>query len=137
MNKLFYKKGYKYQLSKDFKWLGTPLKPKQAIKTDFIELNTNGTLLIKKGYAWDGASGTTIDTKSSMRSALMHDAFYQLMRMKLLDRKNRKEVDDFFKAILIKDGMYRWRAYLWHKSVRKFAGFASDPKNIKKECSAP
>ena len=48
--------------------------------TVFVQLNGGGKMNIKKGYAWDGSSGPSIDTKENMFASLIHDALYQLMR---------------------------------------------------------
>jgi len=36
--------------------------PDEDIETDYLALTGKGNLTIKKGYAWDGPSGLTIDT---------------------------------------------------------------------------
>ena len=72
-----YRSGYKYQLVEEYQ-VRVSLIPENDIKTDFIELSTEGMLIIKKGYAWDGPSGPTIDTPNFMRGSLVHDALYQL-----------------------------------------------------------
>lgn len=61
---------------------------------DFIRLGgeTDGTLTIRQGYRWDGASypckdytiNHCIDDRFNIRSSLVHDALYDLMRMKYL-----------------------------------------------------
>jgi len=76
--KIFYRKGYKYQLHVDYQIL-IPIHG-FSINTLYLELTQAGLLTICQGYAWDGASGPTIDTKSSMRAALVHDALDQLLR---------------------------------------------------------
>lgn len=130
-----YTKGYKYQLYEDAEFQ-TNVFPENDIVTRYITLTTTGLLGIKLGYAWDGASGTTIDTESSMQGALGHDALYQLMRMGLLDQKWRHEADRFLRDQCKSDGMWKWRAELWYNAVRKIAGFAADPKNRKKVYTA-
>jgi hypothetical protein len=131
-----YRKGYKYQLAED-EYFQTKIYPVSDIKTQFIELYTDGLLIVRSGYAWDGASGPTIDTKSAMRGPLAHDALYQLMRWKLLDKSVRPLADDLMYTCLLEDRMMKWRAYFWHREVGKFAGFAADPKNRKRVYEAP
>ena len=58
---IIYKDGYKYQLCKTYT-IDTAIYPKENITTFFIDLNTKGKLTIRKGYAWDGASGIAFDT---------------------------------------------------------------------------
>lgn len=122
---------YKYQLTKDFshktKITGYDLT------TDYLRLETNGLLYIKKGYCWDGPSGPTFDTPSSMRGSLVHDALYQLIRMGLLPFSSREVADELFYAICLEDGMWRWRAWLWYRTVKKAAASAAEPGSQKDE----
>jgi len=104
--------------------VNTGLKVKESIRTRFLTLFTSGLLFIEIGYAWNGASGPTIDTKSSIRASLVHDALYQLIRMGLLPLSYRAEIDRLFRRILIEDGMWRWRAYMWYRAVRRLGWLA-------------
>ncbi len=135
MQRIKYKDGYKYQLHAKY-IVRVSVKPLRPIETPYVCLAKNGALLISKGYAWDGASGPTRDTKNSMRASLVHDGLYQLMRMKLLDKKWRREADDEFYRILREDGMSRARAYIWWRSVRRWAARAASPKSRKKVLTA-
>ena len=47
----------------------------ERIEDDFFTLQEDGTLIVNKGFAWDGASGPTFDSRSSMRPSLVHDVF--------------------------------------------------------------
>ena len=78
MLKIRYKDGYKYQLVQDYE-VRIEITG-HNVKSDFIELTSDGRLKIKKYYCWDGPSGITVDTKNFMRGSLIHDALYQLMR---------------------------------------------------------
>jgi hypothetical protein len=131
-----YRKGYKYQLVDTYR-VQVPIRPSVYIKTEFIDLTASGILIIKRGYAWDGPSGPTIDTKSSMRGALVHDALYQLLREGHLNPGLRPKCDDIAYGIWVSDGMFKWRARLWRRELGKFAGFAADPRNKKKVYEAP
>lgn len=130
-----YQKGFKYQLVETLRY-DTGIVQGKDVVTHFIELSPTGILSIKEGYAWDGASGPTIDTKSSMRAALVHDALYQLMRQEYLDIEYRHAADRILRDILIKDGMWKWRANIWYKAVRKAAKEAALPKNKRKTYTA-
>lgn len=132
-----YKKGYKYQLAEDYE-TEVGVKPGEDVETDFIYLTAAGKILIKKGYAWDGPSGPTIDTKNFMRGSLVHDALYQLMRGEQLDRKtNRAKADDELKRMCLEDGMFKLRAWYVHRGVRIGAGPAADPYSKKETYEAP
>lgn len=119
-DKIYYREGYKYQLVK-FYSIQIDIFVPTPIITSFIALSKDGVLLIKEGYAWDGASGPTIDTPSSMRGSLVHDALYQLMRLGLISENNRDYADSLLKKICIEDGMNKVRAKLWQTMVNLFA----------------
>jgi len=114
-----YRSGYKYQLVEEY-LLTVSVTPDDAVEVDeFIDLSTEGVLVIKKGYSWDGPSGPTIDTKNFMRGSLVHDALYQLMRAdKLSIDQWREEADLELKHICLEDGMSRIRAWWVHRGVR-------------------
>jgi hypothetical protein len=132
-----YRSGYKYQLASAYR-VKVSVLPDQDIETEFLGLTQAGMLSIKKGYAWDGPSGPTIDTDNFMRGSLVHDALYQLMRnRRLSDRKWRKEADLILKRMCIEDGMSGIRAWWVHRGVRVGGGPAADPNAAKKVCTAP
>jgi hypothetical protein len=125
---------YKYQLLKDYSYKLTIGKEfKTTFKTPFIELvfftPIDKYLIIKKGYAWDGASGGCIDTKTVMRGSLVHDALYQCIRLGLLERKKYKPIaDNVFYNICLEDGMNKFRAGYVYQAVRIFGYFSTLPK---------
>lgn len=128
---------YKYQL-KDIYTVNTSMK-NMDVGNGFLHLSKEGKLTIQKGYAWDGPSGPTIDTKSFMRASLVHDAFYQLIREKLLNRKeHRKIADQELKKICTEDGMWKIRAAYAYIALRIFGGFAAKPDHTEdKTYTAP
>lgn len=109
---------YKYQLAVTYVHK-TRIKPDDAlpIRTEYVDLELDGTLTIRKGFAWDGASGPTYDSPSSIRASGMHDAFYFLMREDYLSKKNKKAVDFLFMVTCIDAGMWKPRAKVWHFGV--------------------
>lgn len=119
-DKIYYREGYKYQLAKSYT-IQTEIYLPENISTSFIFLSKTGLLLIKEGYAWDGPSGPTIDTPSSMRGSLVHDALYQLMRLGLISEDNRDYADLLLKKVCVEDGMNKVRAKLWQTMVNLFA----------------
>jgi len=136
MEHIYYKSGFKYQLAGRYAHI-LIVNPKVEISTEFINLSIEGTLRIKSGYAWDGASGPTIDTKSSMRASLVHDALYQLLRLGLLPNPYRTHADREFYFLCRKDGMSWLRAKIWYAGVRYGAKSAASPQHIKKPKVAP
>lgn len=135
INKITYSEGYKYQLENDF-FINIDIRGFN-FNTPFIDLDYNGNLIIKKGYAWDGPSGPAIDTKDFMRGALVHDALYQLMRDYNLDRNYRPIADRIMRDICIIDGMPKIRAYYTYLGVRAFGGPSSKPSGGYKIQTAP
>lgn len=130
-----YRDSYKYQLYEDEVFI-TGIKGYE-VHSDFIDLMPDGKLTCKKGYAWDGASGPTWDTKSSMRGSLIHDAGYQLMREGHLPLDYKVVFDGLFYLTLIHDGMSKARAYIWYKGVLWFAKRATLPENDRPILQAP
>jgi len=105
------------------------------IVTQFISLDRNGRLVVKKGYRWDGPSGPTIDSDSFMRGALVHDALYQLLRGGHFGApeskgwvRARKAADGEMRRICREDGMIIFRRLYTHWAVRKFAAYAAKPQ---------
>jgi len=120
MKKIEYKSGYKYQMASDYS-IDVDAFPKDDISQSFLGLTKEGLLTIRYGYAWDGPSGPTIDTKTFMRGSLVHDALYQLLRMGLLPPEHRLTADQELRRICREDGMNRIRAWYAYHAVRLFA----------------
>lgn len=132
-----YRGDYKYQLAEDYKIDISILAPSDIV-TEFINLDKNGKLIVKGGYAWDGPSGPVIDTEENMRASLVHDALYQLMRNKKLStRGHRRAADQLFKDICIADGVSKFRAKAYYRALRRFGKPAASPKNKKEIHRAP
>jgi hypothetical protein len=124
LKKITYQKyNYKYQLSLNVHDAGTKvldgvlfhviklpfLLPKFNHRFFFTILNRNTKdeyechLYIKNGYAWDGPSGPTLDTKDSMRASLYHDVLWQAIAEKLISERFRQESDKLLRDVFIKD----------------------------------
>lgn len=116
-----YRAGYKYQLAEDYvHQLGYefPDVPYE-FETEFLWMGLDMKLIVKKGYAWDGPSGPTIDTKNFMRGSLVHDALYQFIRLGYLDKNVcRILADQTLYAICREDGMSWLRANVVYYSLR-------------------
>lgn len=132
-----YRGDYKYQLASEYR-IKITILPAEDIATDFIDLNVDGELKIKNSYAWDGPSGPVIDTKENLRASLVHDALYQLMRLKKLkSRTYRKTADKLFRNICKIDGVPSITANIYYKALRRFGKSAASPENKKKIRRAP
>jgi hypothetical protein len=122
-----YSEGYKYQLVRDYSVVVNILN--ETVDSEYIKLYPDGQLIIKKGYAWDGPSGPTIDTRDSMRGALIHDALYQCMRDYGLDRSKYKNVADTeFRKACVEDGMSWFRAGYMYYGVKVFGAKSTKPE---------
>ena len=99
-----YTEGWLYKLEESHEG-DIPIHPPLDIKTEFIDLERNGGLLIRRGFAWDGPSGPAIDTKNFMRASLVHDALYSLMRDGYLPVGFKDQADRLLRAMFIEDSM--------------------------------
>lgn len=132
---MLFKKGFKYQLEEKYSIL-TPIVG-YDIDTTWVRLKPNGKLILREGFAWDGSSGPTIDTKTCKRASAEHDAFYRLMRYNELPRALRKQADILYHDRCLEDGMWKVKAWWRYRALRK-AGIASTlPKNRKKIYHVP
>lgn len=136
MKQIKYRGGYLYQLAEDYT-VRIPITPRQNIVTEFVYLTTEGDLTLRRGYAWDGPSGPTIDTASAMRGSLIHDSLYQLIRQGPLGWIHRAVADQVYEDTCIEDGMWSIRAWAHFKALRAFGGAAADPSHVKPVLAAP
>lgn len=139
-----YRRGYKYQLESDYTYtlpenmlpycaqvkIPDPLNP-------FFLILPHGAVYVFRGYAWDGASGPTLDTKSSIRGSLIHDVLYQAIRLRVLAPECRPLVDELLYQVCVEDGMLSARARMWYYTVRAFAGTAAEPTSERPVLTAP
>ena len=130
-----YRSGYKYQLTQDT--AATTEITDHEVETPYIKLHIDGVIVILEGYAWDGPSGPTIDTRSFMRGSLVHDALYQLLREGHLPPAYRLEADRTLRKICRQDGMSRIRSTWVYLAVRAFGKLSADPMRRKAELQAP
>jgi len=136
--KIVYKSGYKYQLAEVYRHdLGDEFRLQPTAYLPWWVSKTGATLFIMQGYAWDGPSGPTIDTKTSMRASLVHDVLYQLMRLGLLNEAYREAADLEFYRILREDGMCWLRAKAFFWGVRLGAAKCARPGTDRKAQTAP
>jgi len=103
------------------------IQVEKARTTGIVQISRNGRLKIKTGYAWDGPSGPTLDTKNFMRGTLIHDALYQLMREGYIAQHQRKRADEILWEVCREDGMSRARAWWVYQGVRAGGASAARP----------
>lgn len=115
-----YKEGYKYQIIETYT-VQTNITPQEDVNhSGWVTLSKEGVLTIKAGYAWDGPSGPTIDTKNFMRGSLIHDALYQLLREGLLGMEWFDASNDELWEACRADGMSWLRAWYVYAGVQRF-----------------
>jgi hypothetical protein len=133
---LYYRRGYKYQTTQDYhiRIAGIVDKP---VMTQFVTLDTVGHLIIRAGYAWDGASGPTWDSRNSMIGSLVHDVLYQLIRLGLINPRYKEYADQLLCDICVEDGMFSIRASFWRWAVLNFGAGSCRPSAEPNEEVAP
>jgi len=118
-----YRKIYKYQVDGRYRF-DTGIRGYEAQvdsgdgASPWVELTKDGVLWFRHGYSFDGPSGPTIDTADSMAPSLVHDGLYQLLELKLLPRKLRKQADRVFRKMLEENEMGFLRRSVWYLAVR-------------------
>ncbi len=117
---------WKYQLLHD--WYTATNMVGFNIKNPMFTLRPDGFLEVKRGYAWDGPSGPTIDTKTFMRASVVHDVLYQCLREGKLPPSKRKLADQELVRYAKMDGMNPIRRSYAFWSLRVFAGRAAKLK---------
>lgn len=114
-----YKSGYKYAVFEDCsRALG--FAPVRDIVFDYWEFRTDGTMTLKKGFMWDGASGPTWDDSTNIEASAFHDAGYQAIRHGLLPASYKPLFDKLLMDIMIEKGASRFRAWYYYQAVSKF-----------------
>lgn len=110
---------YKYQLKNDLIfWTGIC---SHTVIHDWFVLNSAGKLTLKKGYAWNGATAA-IDTDNFLEPSAVHDAFYQMVKDKLVPESVRAKADLLLKNMCVERGMSKLRAGYVYLAVRAFGG---------------
>lgn len=85
-----------------------------------IDLYEDGTLTLRKGYTWDGASGPTWDTHCTMRASAVHDALYRLIVHGKLPVSQRWKADGELWKFMRLDGANWFRALYYFTAVQIF-----------------
>lgn len=101
-----YKAGYRYQTTRDYEqWVASagiyPVNGPGG--NEFVWLTIDGRLIIRKGYAWDGASGPAYNDKAFVRPSLGHDANAQLWQLGVIDDAGRRAADRLLGRMLRHD----------------------------------
>lgn len=122
-----YRAGYRYQLAETERYQSDIMPVGMLADTDWLALDGEGLLTIRAGYAWDGASGPVIHTPENMRASLIHDAYYQLIRLGLVHFAYREAADRVYRRVCLEDGMSEERAESHYIALRLFGAWATLP----------
>lgn len=118
-----------YQLAAPYHF-ETRCRPVQMVSMPFISLEPTGQCRLDVGFAFDGASGPVIQTKSILRRAAEHDAKYRLMREGLLDAEaNQPIADEEFREGLVLDGTMSTRAEVFYIAVHELGKKSTEGGN--------
>lgn len=125
-----WKKGYKYRCVGDERFiLRNPPEPFRDLVQcpPFINLYAQDTkankywvMEVLDGYSYDGPSGLTIDTKTSMAGAKLHDAAYELILSGMISLEFKPYFDELLGVVCVQSGMWEWRARAWVRAVKRF-----------------
>lgn len=130
-----FRKGYKYQVAETISYQTDILG--FTIITTRLELNPEGLLTIRDGYAYDGPSGPVIDRRSNMSAAGIHDALCQLMRMELLPQCFCPVADREYAKQLEKCGAWPVTIKINMAGLRFMKGSYARPENRRKVYEVP
>ena len=104
---------WKYKLVRPYRYK-TKIKIKREIDLDYIKMLKDGTIIIKKGYSWNGQP-FGIDTNTNMRASLVYNFLHQLLRLNFINKKYKSDIINIFKSICEEDGMCKFR--IWYSSL--------------------
>lgn len=115
-----YREGYRYVLDEQYEQYvaGDGIFPVEAGGNEFVQLTIDGRLIIRKHYAWDGASGPAYNDKAFVRPSLVHDAICQLWALGIIDDAGRSAGDKLLGRMLRNDmltisGRYQYLPARW------------------------
>lgn len=110
---VYYRTGYRHQLAEDYE-IKAGIFPVEPGGNDYVQLSKDGHLKISKGYAWDGASGPTINDSTFVRGSLVHDAYCQLWDMGIITDAGRAAADRMLGDMLREDLLIVAARAPWH-----------------------
>lgn len=88
------------------------------IDREYFTLRPDGTLRVRKGFFWDGATGA-LDTDNFMDASLVHDIFCILVNEGRVPRWIQALADEMMRLMTLKHGM-PWIRRMWTYLVVRF-----------------
>ena len=113
-----------YRLTK-LKALGRPFEHCSSGRNPApVFAGARNVLMFWPGYSWNGASGPGKDTPNNRLATLVHDALYQAIRLRRVNKHLKAKFDDELFQIMKEDGEHLlrrgvWRAFRWAMSPGK------------------
>lgn len=132
---IYYREGYLYQTSRPY-LIETGIIPSEPIVMEFFTLYRDGTLNIKQGYAWDGASWCP-EWLVPPECSCPHDAFCQMTQLGLLDYAVYAPQFHELLRLMVADRWGGFLASIVHKAVTTFRGGHPDHSTDNPELSDP
>lgn len=114
---ILYACGYKYQLRENA-IAESRVRPCELVQHEYFAIDTDGLILVRRGYAWDGASSIAVDTPGTIYASLFHDVLYQAIRLYLLEHSFRNDADLTYYDLCVAGGVNRVRAYYHYLGLR-------------------
>lgn len=107
---------YRFIVTEDYGFQ-TGLKIGYDVFHPWFRLHHDGLLILKDGYAWDGATCFP-DIASIIRGSAVHDCICQLTNNNLIKPRYRKHGDDLLLKCCLEDGMLPLLAGAVYGAVR-------------------
>jgi len=120
--RILYAAGYKYQMRMNAV-AESRIRPGKLINHEYFSISVDGVILVRRGYAWDGASFIAIDDPGTIYASVFHDAGYQAIRLQLLDPVWRKELDRMYESLCIEGRVNPARAKAHYAALRIGGGY--------------
>ena len=147
MSEIKYKTGFKYQLFEDYSVDVGVVPQEQIFCGRYLYLSEAGMLTMRNGYCWDGPSGPAIDSDTTIKPSLVHDALYQIIRRGFLPEDPYREMaDKVFRELMLSivpekesESFSYWmnrkahevRCWYFYRAVRAFGSCAvQNPKEL-------
>jgi hypothetical protein len=126
---LHYRKitGYKYVVANQYRG-AVPELLGIDVEHQWFQIRS-GEMLVWPGYAWNGASGPTLDTSATIKASLVHDVGYQAIRAGLMDPEHRADVDAALYRIL-RRAQHSWAAGRPTATGRAAAAFWTETRAL-------
>ena len=114
---ILYARGYKYQLRENA-IAESGVRPCELVQHEYFAIDTDGLILVRRGYAWDGASSLAIDDPGTIYASLFHDVGYQAIRLGLIADVWRLELDRMYERLCREGGVPWFRAKYHYLGLR-------------------